>query len=150
MSTYAFIVHILRHHFCGTLNLIIRATMECMRSFSPYPAIKLHSNDFVTRIFRYINIRHPHIYRRLQPCQSLSYLLLSFIGYLLSDDLQRTRGNAENQPTTFRVKESTCRMHTVFQLAGSFLQFQSPRLIRRYQFLYIVYCHNHNSKSYWQ
>ncbi len=52
-----------------------------MRTLAPYPTIKVHGYNFVSRIFWYINIRYSHIYSRFQPSQSLSYFLLRLICY---------------------------------------------------------------------
>ena len=79
--------------------------MEGVRTLTPYPSIKVHSYDLVARALWRINIRHSYIYRRFQPCQSLSNLLLSLVCHLLSDYLQRTRSNPKNQPATFCVEK---------------------------------------------
>ena len=84
MRTDTLVIHILWHHFRGALNFVIGATVECMRTLAPYPTIKVHGYNFVSRIFRYINIRYSHIYSRFQPSQSLSVLLVRFVSYLLA------------------------------------------------------------------
>ncbi len=131
MSTDAFIVHILRHDLRCAFNFIIRAAVECMRTFAPHPAVKVHGNNLETGTLRHINIRHPHLYRRFQPCQSLSNLLQCLVSYFLPDCFQRFRCNTENQPTALSIQESTCRVHTVFQFPGSLLQFNPKRSLDR-------------------
>ncbi len=84
MRTDTLVIHILWHHFRGALNFVIGATVECMRTLAPYPTVKVHDNYVVARLLRNIDICHPYIYRRFQPYQSLSVLLLRFVSYLLA------------------------------------------------------------------
>ena len=121
MRSYAIIIHIVRHDFCRTLDFVIRTTMKGVRTPTPNPTIKVHSNDLIAGIVRYINIIDININCWIKSRKCLSDFLLSSIRNFLSDYLQRLGGNTKNQPSSLRIEESTSRMHAVLQLAGSFL-----------------------------
>lgn len=109
-----------------------------MRAFAPDPTVKVHGNDFVSGMFRHVDIMDINIDSRLQPGQSLSDLPFSGFRNFLSDYLQRSRSNPEDQPATFRVEEGACRVHAVFQLSGTLFQLQRPGFVKGYQFFYII------------
>lgn len=98
--------------------------MKGMRALTPYPAVKVHRNNLVTGIVRHINKFDMDINNWIKSCECLSDFPLGTIRNFLSDYLQRLRCNIKYQPSSLGIEESTSRMHTVLQLASSFLELQ--------------------------
>lgn len=75
------------HNLSSALYFVIRATVERMWALTPYPPVKVHSNNLITGVIWYINIINMHINSWFKSCECLSYFPLSAIGNFLSDYL---------------------------------------------------------------
>ena len=88
MYANTFIVHVARHYLGSAFNLIVRSSSECIWLLAPFPSIEMKCYDFVSGIFRDIDIYRLNVVSRFNSCQSLRNLTFRIVSHLLTDNLK--------------------------------------------------------------